>query len=225
MANVLTFSEPPKERKDTQKEPQQAELISISEYYQPDMVQEVQSPRPHSVTPIHFRNMDAEDFNILERKIQLSVIPSDKILSPQWYAGYVRKIKTILLLRGPDLHYMGIFQNKDLPTVFAVLETCFLEDLTHFWASNQIHAPLFLRDHLNEEEQRIYEQIWEELDENPRPIPEVIEELRDKGHSERLIEYIVESNKDIVSDITGKQMKRREYARELIQTLWEDEDQ
>ena len=225
MAKVLTFSEPSDQPDSEQVEPQQAELISISEYYQPDSGQEPNRPLPRSVLPVHFRNMEAADFNHLEKKVELSEIPRDKILSTEWEAGYLTKLKSLLLLKGPDLYYMGIFRNEDLTTVFAILETYFLEDLTHVWASNQIHAPLFLRDCLNEEEQRIYEQIGEELDQNPRPIAEVIEELRDKGHSEKLIEYIVESNKDIVSDITGKQMTRREYARELIQTLWEDEDQ
>ena len=225
MAKVLTFSEPPKETDGVHEDPQKAELIDISEYYQPDSSQEAASPLPRSVLPVHFRNMDADDFNLLEKKMELSEIPQDKILSTQWQAGYITKLKSLVLLKGPDLHYMGIFRNEDLPTVFAILETYFLEDLTHVWASNQVHAPLFLRDCLNEEEQKVYEQIGEELDQNPRPIAEVIEELREKGHSEKLIEYIVESNKDIVSDISGKPMKRREYARELIQTLWEDEDE
>jgi len=225
MAKVLTFSEPSKETDSVHEDPQQAELINISEYYQPDSTQETNDPLPRSIAPIHFRNMEADDFNLLEKKMELSEIPQDKILSAGWQGGYITKLKSLVLLKSPDLHYMGIFSNDDLPKVFAILETYFIEDLTHIWVSNQVHAPLFLRDCLNEEEQVIYQQIGEELDLNPRPIAEVIEELREKGHSEKLIGYIVESNKEIVSDISGKSMKRREYARELIQTLWEDEDE
>lgn len=225
MAKVLTFSEPPKETDSVPEDPQKAELISISEYYPPDSSQESICPLPSSVLPVHFRNMEARDFNILQRKVEPAEIPQDKILSTEWQAGYLTKLKSLVLLKGPDLHYMGIFRNEDLPMVFTILETYFLEDLTHLWASNQVHAPLFLRDCLNEEEQKVYEQIGEELDQSPRPIADVIDELRGQGHSEKLIEYIVESNKDIVSDISGKSMTRREYARELIQALWQDEDE
>jgi len=224
MAKVLTFSEPSNKMDSVHEDTQKAELIDISEYYQPDASRETLSPLPRSVLPVHFRNMEADDFDLLQKKIELSEIPQDKVLSTEWRVGYITKLKSLVLLKSPDLHYMGIFRNEDLPTVFTILETYFLEDLTHVWASNQVHAPLFLRDCLDEEEQRVYEQIGEELDQNPRPMAEVIEELRAKGHSEKLIEYIVESNKDIVSDISGKPMKRREYARELIQTLWEEED-
>ena len=223
MARVLTFSETSKQPDTAHKDYQDAELINISEYYQPESAPETGHSPPLSITPVHFRNMDPDDFNLLEKKIKLTEIPRDKILSPGWQAGYATKLKTLVLLKGPDLHYFGIFRNEDFQGVPAFLETHFLEDLTHAWVNNQMHAPLFLRDCLDEEEQKVYEQICAELDQTPRPIAEVMAEMREKGYSEKLIEYVVESNKDIVSDISGKPMKRREYARELIQTFWEDE--